>query len=913
MAVVRLCILALFVASTKSSSMYNMYSNMIMLDTKGNYNVSYNYNESTDTLEFMVQVRTAGWVGFGVAEVAPNNMSNYDVAIGGVKDDGTSYLQDYLTVGRKLPQLDTQQDWMLMNATEENNITTIKFYRMRNTTDLQNDTAIPKGMPIYIVWAYHPMSDELKHHGNDYRGVYSVTLIPAIAPTPTMMMVPSTAVVQPVLHSDLIMLDGKGNYNVSYYYNANSDKLEFMVQVRTTGWVGFGVAEVAPNNMSYYDVAIGGVRDNGTSYLQDYLTVGRTQPRLDTQQDWMLMNASEANNVTTLKFYRMRNTTDLQNDTAIPKGMPIYIVWAYHPMSDELKHHGNDYRGVYSVTLIPAIAPTPTMMMVPSTAVVQPVLHSDLIMLDGKGNYNVSYYYNANSDKLEFMVQVRTTGWVGFGVAEVAPNNMSYYDVAIGGVRDNGTSYLQDYLTVGRTQPRLDTQQDWMLMNASEANNVTTLKFYRMRNTTDLQNDTAIPKGMPIYIVWAYHPMSDELKHHGNDYRGVYSVTLIPAIAPTPTIMMATASMPVMPPQPSFLNLQNGNYKVSWIYNSSMDTLHFTIEVRATGWIAFGFSTKFPVGMMGYDVAIGTVKNGVGTLEDYKTNGQIKPDIDAKQDWKLTYSSENDGITKFQFYRKLNTNDEMDVVIQKGMPIYIVWAYSATSDTLVGHSSRGHHNERVTLVPADMTLMTPTPTTAGMTSTTPTLTKRKGQFSHSFDNGNFLMRWTFDDQNNKLTFHVKVKTTGWVGFGFARVAPTQMRNYDVVVGGYDNVGYLMDYYTQGRAQPQPESKNDYTLLSASEVAGYTELMFERLTDTNDDQDIQFVPGGAVHIIWAYGTEDVTSADSFNVHSSKGYSSYQLVIIPTAPIPTQPGAASSLHSFIYVIVSLAAILFNVVTI
>lgn len=51
-------------------------------------------------------------------------------------------------------------------------------------------------------------------------------------------------------------------------------------------------------------------------------------------------------------------------------------------------------------------------------------------------------------------------------------------------------------------------------------------------------------------------------------------------------------------------------------------------------------------------------------FQDYKTNGQIKPDIDAKQDWKLTYSSENDGITKFQFYRKLNTNDEMDVVIQ---------------------------------------------------------------------------------------------------------------------------------------------------------------------------------------------------------------------------------------------------------
>ena len=31
---------------------------MIMLDDKGNYNVSYNYNESADTLEFMVHVRT---------------------------------------------------------------------------------------------------------------------------------------------------------------------------------------------------------------------------------------------------------------------------------------------------------------------------------------------------------------------------------------------------------------------------------------------------------------------------------------------------------------------------------------------------------------------------------------------------------------------------------------------------------------------------------------------------------------------------------------------------------------------------------------------------------------------------------------------------------------------------------------
>jgi len=36
-----------------------------------------------------------------------------------------------------------------------------------------------------------------------------------------------------------------------------------------------------------------------------------------------------------------------------------------------------------------------------------------------------------------------------------------------------------------------------------------------------------------------------------------------------------------------------------------------------------------------------------------------------------------------------------------------------------------------------------------------------------------------------------VKTTGWVGFGFADNAPNSMQGYDVIVGGFDNgQGYL---------------------------------------------------------------------------------------------------------------------------
>ena len=69
-----------------------MFSSTIFLHG-GNYNVSYNFNESADTLEFLVEVRTTGWVGFGFALNAPNSMQNYDVAVGGVLNNGSGYLQ----------------------------------------------------------------------------------------------------------------------------------------------------------------------------------------------------------------------------------------------------------------------------------------------------------------------------------------------------------------------------------------------------------------------------------------------------------------------------------------------------------------------------------------------------------------------------------------------------------------------------------------------------------------------------------------------------------------------------------------------------------------------------------------------------------------------------------------------------
>lgn len=52
-------------------------------------------------------------------------------------------------------------------------------------------------------------------------------------------------------------------------------------------------------------------------------------------------------------------------------------------------------------------------------------------------------------------------------------------------------------------------------------------------------------------------------------------------------------------------------------------------------------------------------------------------------------------------------------------------------------------------------------------------------------------RWKFDDQNDKISFSLRVNTTGWVGFGFSKIAPNNIQDYDVIVGGFkDGQGYL---------------------------------------------------------------------------------------------------------------------------
>jgi hypothetical protein len=53
--------------------------------------------------------------------------------------------------------------------------------------------------------------------------------------------------------------------------------------------------------------------------------------------------------------------------------------------------------------------------------------------------------------------------------------------------------------------------------------------------------------------------------------------------------------------------------KLSWTYEGGQDVLFMALEVKATGWVGFGFARRI-FEMQGYDVIIGKVENGKGTL-----------------------------------------------------------------------------------------------------------------------------------------------------------------------------------------------------------------------------------------------------------------------------------------------------------
>ena len=67
----------------------------------GNYNVTWKFENETETFYFKVEVNATGWIGFGISRLLfprdenllwnTRSMQFYDVIVGGIYDNGTRY------------------------------------------------------------------------------------------------------------------------------------------------------------------------------------------------------------------------------------------------------------------------------------------------------------------------------------------------------------------------------------------------------------------------------------------------------------------------------------------------------------------------------------------------------------------------------------------------------------------------------------------------------------------------------------------------------------------------------------------------------------------------------------------------------------------------------------------------------
>ncbi|XP_058422241.1 DBH-like monooxygenase protein 1 isoform X2 [Diceros bicornis minor] len=148
------------------------FAHRTLLDPDGEYWLS--WGPRGGRLAFRLEVRTAGYVGFGFSPTGA--MAAADIVVGGVAH-GRPYLQDYFTNANRELKKDSQQDYHLEYAMENSTHTVIEFTRELHTCD-ENDRTLTEST-MRVIWAYH--HEDVGEAGPKYhdsnRGTKSLRLL----------------------------------------------------------------------------------------------------------------------------------------------------------------------------------------------------------------------------------------------------------------------------------------------------------------------------------------------------------------------------------------------------------------------------------------------------------------------------------------------------------------------------------------------------------------------------------------------------------------------------------------------------------------------------------------------------------------------------------------------------------------
>jgi len=125
------------------------------------YNLYWRINNSTGMIYLALEVKTLGWVGFGLGESTSGSMPGADI-VSGMVSNGVAQIQDRHAVAKEYPNIDDCQNWILVSGEENSTWTIIEVARKLDTNDTQDRPFVGRNR-IVFAWG---TTDVFGYHGS---------------------------------------------------------------------------------------------------------------------------------------------------------------------------------------------------------------------------------------------------------------------------------------------------------------------------------------------------------------------------------------------------------------------------------------------------------------------------------------------------------------------------------------------------------------------------------------------------------------------------------------------------------------------------------------------------------------------------------------------------------------------------
>jgi len=139
----------------------------------------------------------------------------------------------------------------------------------------------------------------------------------------------------PLSYDNMYAWNSNGQDVYKVHWTVRDNVIYLALEVKTTGWVGFGIAEQSSGTMAGADVVQGYVSKTGTIEVKDRYVLSQypggnifQAPMTDECNDWQIMNGTEVDGKTILELSRQIDTGDSQ-DRPILLDKQTKIIMAY--------------------------------------------------------------------------------------------------------------------------------------------------------------------------------------------------------------------------------------------------------------------------------------------------------------------------------------------------------------------------------------------------------------------------------------------------------------------------------------------------------------------------------------------------------------------------------------------------------